>query len=115
MLENTGRIALMRGPLLYCLEGTDHPGIDLRDVIVPPDADLESSFQPRLLGGVQVIEGEAFVARPDAAWGAAPYRTNSEKGERTLEAREPVHIRAVPYFAWANREPGGMQVWLREG
>ncbi|MGC9349267.1 MAG: glycoside hydrolase family 127 protein [Anaerolineae bacterium] len=114
MLENTGRIALMRGPLLYCLEGTDHPDIDLRDVVVPPDAVLESSFQRELLGGVQVIEGEAFVAPPEPAWETEPYRTERAKRSNATGTRQPLHITAVPYFAWANREPGAMQVWLRE-
>jgi hypothetical protein len=110
-LENTGRVALMRGPLLYCLEGVDHPGVDLRDVVVSDDVELTSRFRTDLLGGVQVIEGEAAVAPPDAAWAGQLYRTDAA-GEAE---RQALAITAVPYFAWANREPGAMQVWLRRG
>jgi hypothetical protein len=111
-LENAGRIALMRGPLLYCLEGVDHPDVDLRNVVVSDDVELESRFDPNLLGGVQVIEGEGAVASPAPGWAHALYRTDVSPVEA---AQRPLRITAIPYFAWANREPGAMQVWLRTG
>lgn len=108
-LENAGRVALMRGPLLYCLEGVDHPGVDLRDVVVAGDVELTSRFRPDLLGGVQVIEGQAAVTPPDSGWMSELYRAGAPAGEE----RRLCAITAVPYFAWANRKPGAMQVWLR--
>ncbi len=109
-LENAGRIALMRGPLLYCLEAADHPGVDLRDVVLPPEAQLTTAFRKDLLGGVEIIEGEGLVAQPGAGWEDALYRRAQPKAE----ALQPIRITAVPYFAWANREVGAMQVWLRQ-
>lgn len=109
ILENTGRTALFRGPLLYCLEGVDHPQYDLRDIILPPDGALTSSFRADRLGGVQVIEGTASVVAIDAAWTASPYQAAAPP-EGALSALE---LTAIPYFAWANREPGALQIWLR--
>ena len=109
ILENTGRTALVRGPLLYCLEGMDHPQHDLRDIILPPGGALTSTFHTDLLGGVQVIEGTASAVTIDAAWTASPYRAvEPPKG-----AMSALELTAIPYFAWANREPGALQIWLR--
>lgn len=112
-LENTGRVALMRGPLLYCLEGIDHPGIDLRDVLVPLDAQAYSSaFEPDLLGGVQVIEVEGKVQPPAPNWDDRLYRPLWSQPSDTAPA-ETLAVKAVPYYAWGNRGTGPMQVWLR--
>jgi DUF1680 family protein len=51
-----------------------------------------------------VIEGEA-AALDQASWGNALYRTQPPE-------TRPTRLRAIPYFAWDNREPGAMQVWL---
>ncbi|MGC9522065.1 MAG: glycoside hydrolase family 127 protein [Anaerolineae bacterium] len=109
-LENTGRVALMRGPLLYCLEGVDHPDVDLRDVVVPkPDA-LETAFRKDLLGGVQVLEGEGWATPPADGWQTSLYRPAQSVDPAS---KAPLALRAIPYFAWANRAVGAMQVWLR--
>ncbi len=108
--ENTGRVALMRGPLLYCLEQADNPEIDLRDLVLPAGEDFLDRFRPELLGGVSVLEGRARTDAPDKEWDGRLYRT-----ARTIadgENGNAVRITAVPYYAWANREPGAMQVWL---
>ena len=98
--ENAGRVALMRGPLLYCLEGVDNAGFDLRDVVLGADTEFSTTFRPDLLDGVVALRGEAEVVPPGDAWADRLYR--------------PVEITAVPYYAWANREPGPMRVWLRD-
>jgi DUF1680 family protein len=109
--ENAGRVALMRGPLLYCLEGIDHPGIDVRDVVLPADAVLSPDFEPDLLGGVIVLRGSAGLMLPDVGWTDRLYRAADRSRERP--ANRAVNICAVPYYAWANRETGAMRVWLR--
>lgn len=112
-LENTNRTALMRGPLLYCLEGVDHPGIDLRDVVVPLDPEAYSSdFEPDLLQGVQVIRTEGKVQVPAPVWENVLYRP-IQSGVSGSSAEQRLEIIAVPYFSWGNREIGPMQVWLR--
>jgi DUF1680 family protein len=109
---NAGRVALMRGPLLYCLEAVDHPGIDLRDVVLPPDAAVEAAFRPDLLQGVVALSAEGQLVPPDAGWTGRLYRTVAP---HPVREPQPVELLAVPYYAWANREAGRMQVWVRKG
>jgi DUF1680 family protein len=94
---DVGRVALQRGPVVYCLEGVDNDG-SVRNLCLPPDARLTSHVEKDLLGGVAVVEGTALAA-------------SKEKDE--LQTRK-VGFRAVPYFAWDNRKPGQMIVWLAE-
>ena len=101
--ENTGRVALARGPLLYCVEGSDP---DPRDLVLSHNPSLTAEHRPDLLGGVTVLTGQAQRLEPDA-WNGALYRKVRE-AETTTE----VALTAIPYFAWANREPGPMLVWL---
>jgi hypothetical protein len=82
--------------------------------VLPPEAELESTFRPKLMGGVQVIEGDALIAPPAPAWAREPYQVVGRDNQRPKASGRPLHITAVPYFTWANREPGAMQVWLRE-
>lgn len=107
-LENTGRIALLRGPLLYCLEAVDNPGGDLRDVMLPAEAAIAHTYRRDLLGGVITLHAPAEVIPPGAGWEECLY------GEpHAPPPGQPVDITAVPYFAWANRAPGAMQVWIQ--
>lgn len=109
--ENAGRVALMRGPLLYCVEGADNLGADLRDLLLPSSGDLREEFRPDHLGGVVALHSEARVEPPGAAWSHKLYCTThpgvGQPGAETVE------VTAIPYYAWANREPGTMRVWLR--
>lgn len=109
--ENSGRIALMRGPLLYCVEGADYPGGDVRDLVPAGDADLRAEEHPDLLGGVVLLHGNARLRRLDPAWQEQLYRAGAPGPQE--EEGAPVPFVALPYYAWANRAPGGMQVWLR--
>jgi DUF1680 family protein len=112
-LENTGRVALMRGPVLYCLEGVDHPGVDLRDVVVPLDPGAYSSVvEPDLLEGVSVIQTTGEIQPPAHVWDDQLYQSIQSEPSQPASARE-LTIKAVPYYAWGNREMGPMQVWLR--
>ncbi|WP_161880592.1 glycoside hydrolase family 127 protein [Deinococcus alpinitundrae] len=108
VLENVGRVALLRGPLLYALEGVDHPGTPLDDLVLPPDAELSVHSAPELLGSVLVLEAEAQCSP----------RTDGDLYGPDASDKRPVsgnvRLRAVPYYAWANREPGQLRVWIRE-
>ena len=75
--------ALLRGPLVYCIEQADNPGLDIPGLTLPLDAEFDSEFDPALLGGVTRLQGKA-----------------------------PGPLTAIPYYAWANREPGAMTVWV---
>lgn len=89
--DDQGKVALMRGPILYCLEAVDHPGMDLSRLALPQDAALRAEHRAGLLGGVTVLQGQALA-----------------------DAQRPVTLTAVPYYAWANRERGAMTVWIGE-
>ena len=106
--ENADNVALMRGPLLYCLEGIDHPGVDLRDIVLPDDAAVTAVFDDSLLGGVVKLTAQAEAVVDDGSWAFRLYRT---KGPAS--GTQAVELTAVPYYAWANREAGRLQVWLR--
>lgn len=95
--DNRGRVALERGPLVYCAEWVDNGG-QARNIILPDDAPLAVRHDPDLLRGVTVIEGRV----------KALYR--SDDGE-TIETREQ-DFTAIPYHAWAHRGEGEMAVWL---
>lgn len=111
--ENRGRVALGRGPLLYCAEQADNPGLDLHNVVLPAEAELRAEQGADLPGGVVAICGEVQSQAPDAAWDDALYRTAGSGQEEA--SMKPVTLTAIPYHLWANREPGAMRVWLRRG
>jgi len=116
---NVGRVALQRGPIVYCLEGTDNVG-RVRNVCLPRDAELMAEQRPDLLGGVIVIRGKGLAASSSDEARAQPalYQPVASVQARALvaipSAVEPKGFVAIPYFAWANREPGEMVVWLPE-
>lgn len=105
-----GRFALQRGPLVYCLEGVNHDVINLDRIELNPSE--ASSFQVEqradLLGGVTVLRGRGQVIE-EAGWNDTLYRHNQ------APARKPIDVMAVPYYAWDNRAPGEMRVWIRAG
>jgi DUF1680 family protein len=109
--ENAGRVALMRGPILYCLEEADNPGLDLRDVVLSADASWDATFEPDTLGGVVVLQGEARVDPLDEAWAGRLYGTAGV--DAAPGAGRAAAVTAIPYYAWANRAPGAMRVWVR--
>jgi DUF1680 family protein len=89
--DDQGKVALMRGPIVYCLEAVDQPGVDLFRLVLPRETDLRAEHHAELLGGVTVLQGSARA-----------------------DAERPVTLTAVPYYAWANREKGAMTVWVVE-
>ena len=103
--QNVGKVALQRGPLVYCLEQIDQP-VPINRLVLPSDSPISARFEPRLLGGVTVLTGQAWV-KEDQDWGKQLYRHQTAE----LKAAE---FTAIPYYAWDNREVGGMAVWLPE-
>lgn len=89
---DAGRLAWQRGPLVYCLEGTDND-VPL-DRLVVKEAASAVRWEPDLLNGVVTLHGQA--------------QTLGDDGSVT----GPVPVMAVPYYAWANRGAGPMKVWL---
>jgi DUF1680 family protein len=93
--EDRGRVAVERGPLVYCAEGTDNDG-RVSNLVLPDGAALTAEARPDLLNGVVVIQGEAEAL--------------SEKGGKTIAEKKTVTL--IPYYSWANRGKGEMTVWL---
>ena len=107
VLGNLGRVALRRGPLVFCIEQADHAGADVWDIALPADAELTPEFMPDLLGGVTILRCQAVAQDLEAD--TPLYRT-----ARPGRLSKPVTLTAIPYYAWANREAGPMQVWIPE-
>ena len=82
-----GRTAIMRGPLVYCIEDKDNPGQDVHRLSADTGAELTEEYDPGLLQGVMKVMG------------------------KTIDGRDFI---AVPYYAWANRGPSDMEVWIKK-
>ncbi|MHC4081322.1 MAG: glycoside hydrolase family 127 protein [Planctomycetota bacterium] len=95
--ENRGRLAIERGPIVYCLEAIDNGG-HVRNIWMPADGELVIEQRTDLLGGITVVKGKAFAMRRDVANGPAH--------------ATPIDLTAVPYYAWDHRDPGEMTVWI---
>lgn len=106
--QNAGHFALQRGPLIYCLEEVDN-GAHLANVTIPNASQLETTFEDDVLGGMAVITGDALRIEP-AGWLGGIYQPQAVVEYTKL----PFKFKAIPYFLWANREPGEMRVWIRE-
>ena len=99
-----GRVALMRGPIVYCLESADN-GAATRSLAVR-DPQLKSSFRKDMLGGAVVLEGEAFAPPTEAASGGLYSNTDGTPAGRQIQ------MTAIPFYANGNRGPVEMTVWL---
>lgn len=106
-----GCVAIERGPLVYCLEQTDHPGGGLDDIVLDTTRPLAVKHRPDLLGGVTTVVAAGRRRRiPDRGWW--PYTPAGTTEAGAPDDGEPVELTAIPYYAWANREDGSMRVWL---
>ncbi|MEV4606933.1 glycoside hydrolase family 127 protein [Neorhizobium sp. LMR1-1-1.1] len=103
--EDADRVALKRGPVVYCVEETDI-GMEPQRLRLSASGTIEARFDPELLGGAVVLEGEAMEAQVED-WKAGLYRNSPA-------AFRPRRFKAIPYHLWANRDAGAMQVWLAE-
>lgn len=100
---DAGRVAIQRGPLVYCLEEADN-GENLSAIALSDDSELTAVYENGFLGGAVTISGKAR-RESGRGWGDALYLP--------LESvRERVAVKAVPYFLWCNRKPGEMAVWI---
>jgi DUF1680 family protein len=104
--DNIGKVALSRGPIVYCMEEADN-GENLQEIVLPRNAELKAEIDDELLGRTVVINAEAERVS-HAEWGEDLYKTNIE----TISC--PEKVKFIPYYAWANRNVGEMAVWVRE-
>lgn len=97
------RVALQRGPLVYCLEEIDN-GAGLDRLALPREAPLQARFDDATLGGCVVIEGTGQRTRV----------VGEELYSKAVPTVDTARLRAVPYALWANRGEGEMSVWIDE-
>ncbi len=91
--ENFGKVALERGPLVYCMEWPDNEFHDFKNITLKDTTDLNSQYQEDLLNGLVTINGKVNC---------------EEKGNLNKEYT----FKAIPYYAWAHRGMGEMTVWI---
>lgn len=92
--SNTGRVAIERGPIVYCAEGVDHGGSVL-DKVLADDTTLRAEHLKHELGAMTIIRGNPRVTSQNAS--------TEQKSIETL----------IPYYAWSHRGAGEMSVWLK--
>ncbi len=106
---DAGKVAVMRGPLVYCAEQTDNVG-DLWSYRLADNtrgSDAQVAFENDLLGGVETITLPAVREQGDQE--DAPLYMNADEPTR----EETTSLKLIPYYAWANRTLGQMCVFLR--
>lgn len=105
--EAKNQVAVMRGPIVYCLEGQDIQGdCRISDIALP--ADIQLKEVPMTIEGhsFTALEGDAVVTN-DKTWdNQTLYRELSKPASRK------VRIRLIPYYAWDNRGIQDMSLWL---
>jgi uncharacterized protein len=106
--EDAGTVALQRGPVVYCLEEVDN-GARLAHLVLPQDCELTVSKADNLFGGIPVINAQGIRVEP-VQWSGGLYQPR----DLVKVAHTPVALKAIPYYLWANRQPGEMRVWIRE-
>lgn len=92
------RVALMRGPIVYCFEGADN-GQAVQNLAIPPETRFVPEYRSNLLGGVTILHATA----------SGVFRTGIDK-----VVAEPFKVTAIPYYANGNRGTCQMQVWMAE-
>lgn len=103
--QNIGCTALQRGPVVYCIESTDHEA-GINRLILPRQENISAYFDPNLLSGVVVLQGNALLLCEEG-WNGILYQAQEP-------SYTPCQFMAIPYYSWANRTLGEMKVWLPE-
>lgn len=103
--ENLGKVAVQRGPVIYCLEEVDN-GSNLSSIYLLVNRQLKAEYKGDLLGGVVILNGKA-IKISESNWSDNLYSTENYQ-------YNSINITAVPYFTWNNRGHGEMLVWLNK-
>jgi DUF1680 family protein len=97
--DDIGKVALQRGPIMYCAEWVDNYG-KTSNIIIPPNTSFTNEYEGGLLNGVSVLKS------------TVPVITVTDEGRAISTIQQP--FIAIPYYAWANRGKGEMMVWFPE-
>jgi hypothetical protein len=93
--DDIGKIALQKGPLMYCAESADNAG-SISSIVIPQQIVFSSKFDSKVLQGVNTIKGNVLR------------QTDTLNPTKTIQ----VPFTAIPYYAWANRGKGEMMLWF---
>ena len=103
---DAGKIAIVKGPVVYCLEEADN-GDNLASIYVDGNQELTEVFEPELLGGTLSVHLKGKKISTEG------WNENQLYGDREVKFID-LDLKAVPYSSWANRKPGEMTVWMKE-
>ncbi len=110
--EDVGKVVLQRGPIVFCMEDLDQTihaqQRNLGDFVAHGTGETKARFEPALLGGITVLE------HPGSLRPAEPHAALYEPASPEAGMAEPITLTLIPYYAWANRSPSAMQVWIPE-
>lgn len=95
--DDMGKVALQRGPLMYCAEWPDNYG-KVSNIVLPAGTLFNTQYKTDLLGGVVILKTDATAIVTDT------------KENKVSTVKQP--FVAIPYYAWANRGKGEMTVWF---
>lgn len=96
--DDKSRMALQRGPIVYCLEGPDNRDSVVQNIVVDKNAVIKTAYKSDLLNGVEELTMQGTSSKVDP--------TTKKLVSTTQE------VKAIPYYAWANRGPSEMLVWI---
>ncbi|RYU90478.1 glycoside hydrolase family 127 protein [Mucilaginibacter terrigena] len=97
--DDAGKIALQRGPIMYCAEWKDNDG-KAGNIIIPQNTTFTTAYEPTLLNGVTVLKADVKSV-------------NIDEAAQTVTTQNKT-LTAIPYYCWANRGKGEMTVWFPE-
>ncbi len=106
--DDYGRLAMQRGPLVYCLEQLDQGGASLGDIFIRANGPTATDNRRELLGGVTVLKISGQVAEKSLVQEPL-YQSLPTAISR---AKRPLSLMFIPYYAMGNREPSPMEVWV---
>jgi DUF1680 family protein len=109
--EDRGRVAFQRGPIVFCMESVDQStherGTNLADYAVQLNGNTTANFDPNILDGVMILNHPGSITRSSAGKGLYFSVDETSKAQQA-----PTTVKLIPYYAWANRDPTAMQVWI---
>jgi uncharacterized protein len=101
-----GRVALKRGPLVYCVEEGDNAGGPVQRLKLPPQSTLKPERRSDLFGGIVTMTADAMRLQ-DTGWQNTLHRNDPPAETSTT-------LTASPHYLWANGGAGSMLVWSPE-
>lgn len=104
VLADQGKVVFQKGPIVFCAEQTDNSG-NHANYLIPKEIRIDAKYEENLLKGVETLEIKNAIYQEEKAF----YFNQKNKFNKKLK-----RLKLIPYYAWANREPGSMNVWFNQ-